>query len=166
MLAQGRAGLAQGSVQPLPAILCEHDVFQPKVTPCFVACPVCFEFDMYSFCHQNDDTMTQRAQCCVQIQQVELTPCFVVCPLCIAPEGLTLHNWVDFKLNGCAPAVGWLHAGWVYLTPAASINVYMGICTCVHMYITCVYLYLCKYVCMYSCIYAHMHIIYAYHICI
>ena len=51
-------------------------------------------------------TLTQCAQCFVQIQHVELTPCFVVCPARFAPEGLTLRTWVDFTRNGCAHAVG------------------------------------------------------------
>ena len=74
---------------------------------------------VYSFSDQNAD-IDSACPCFVQIQHVEVTPGFVVCPLCFAPEGLTLHKWVDFTLNGCAHAVGWLHAGWVDLTPAPS----------------------------------------------
>ena len=85
----------------------------------FVVCPLCFGFDMKSFCDQNDDidsvcTIFRANPACWS------APCFVVCPVCFAPEGLTLRKWVDFTLNGCAHAVGWLHAGWVDLTSAPS----------------------------------------------
>ena len=30
-------------------------VFQLEVTPCYVVCPLCFAFDMFTFFEQNDD---------------------------------------------------------------------------------------------------------------
>ena len=34
-----------------------NPVFRLEVTltPCFVACPLCFKFDMHNFCEQDDD---------------------------------------------------------------------------------------------------------------
>ena len=52
----------------------------------------------------------------MQIQHVALGPCLVVRLWCFAQAGLTLHKWVDFKLNASAHAVGGLYAGWVDFT--------------------------------------------------
>ena len=46
-VARGLAGIRSASPSKL--------VFQLEVTPCYVVCPLCFAFDMYTFCEQNDD---------------------------------------------------------------------------------------------------------------
>ena len=86
VLAQGHAGLPQGSFQPLPATLCFS-------MTCFSSCDQSDDIDSVSVMFRANPawhfmtevmTSTQCAQCFVQIQHVELTPCFVVCPLCFA----------------------------------------------------------------------------------
>ena len=48
-----RAGIRSASPSKL--------VFQLEVTPCYVVCPLCFAFDMYTFLEQNDDIDSVRA---------------------------------------------------------------------------------------------------------
>ena len=89
-----------------------------EVIPCFVVCPLCFAFDMYSLGDKSDDIYSACAG------KFELEPCLVVCPWCFAQAGLTLYTsgstsrWM--RVPSCAHAVGWLHAGWVDLTSAPS----------------------------------------------
>ena len=43
---------ARAGTRPASA---SNPVLQLEVTPCFVVCPLCFAFDMYNFCEQDDD---------------------------------------------------------------------------------------------------------------
>ena len=70
VLAQGRAGLAHGSVQPLPAILCFSLKWHHVLW--------CAQFFLHLTCTifvGKMMTLTQCAQCFVQIQHVEVRPC-------------------------------------------------------------------------------------------
>ena len=68
-----RAGIRSASPSKL--------VFQLEVTPCYVVCPLCFAFDMYTFLNKMM-ILTQCAHCFVQIQHVEMTPC-LWCAHCV-----------------------------------------------------------------------------------
>ena len=93
------------------------------MTPCLWCAHCVLHWTRTIVFNQNDDIDSVCAMFCAN-WACWSAPCFVVCPLCFAPEGLTLRKWVDFTLKWCAHAVGWLHAGWVDLTPAPSSSYY------------------------------------------
>ena len=98
---------------------CFVQIQHVEMTPCLWCAHCVLHLTRTIVFNQNDDIDSVCAMFCAN-WACWSAPCFVVCPLCFAPEGLTLRKWVDFTLNGCAHAVGWLHAGWVDLTPAPS----------------------------------------------
>ena len=98
---------------------CFVQIQHVEMTPCLWCAHCVLHLTRTIIFNQNDDIDSVCAMFCAN-WACWSAPCFVVCPLCFAPEGLTLRKWVDFTLNGCAHAVGWLHAGWVDLTSAPS----------------------------------------------
>ena len=45
----GAFGTLRGARAGIRAAFASNPVFQLEVTPCFVVCPLCFAFDMYTF---------------------------------------------------------------------------------------------------------------------
>ena len=68
-------GTSRGARAGVRSASASSSMFQLEVTPCFVVRPLCFAFDMRNFREQDVMTLTQCAQCLVQIQHVDLRPC-------------------------------------------------------------------------------------------